>query len=57
MFIFITDQELFAHNLKNHIVGGDHSLRRKDTVKFFYCFMIIFLIIYIFKHFFIVITT
>jgi hypothetical protein len=53
MFVFITDQELCARELMDCIMGYDHSLSRKDILKFIYCFMIIFLIIYIFKHFYV----
>jgi hypothetical protein len=40
----------------NRIMGCDHFLGRKDILKFVYCFMILFLIVYILKHFFIVST-
>jgi hypothetical protein len=56
MFIFAAYQELWAHEVMNRIMGCDHSLDRKDIPKFVYYFMIIFLIVYIFKHFFIVST-
>jgi hypothetical protein len=35
----------------NFIMGYDHSLHQKEVIKFAYCFMILFLIVYIFKHF------
>jgi hypothetical protein len=35
----------------NHIMNYDYYLGRKDVIKFVYCFMIIFLTIYIFKYF------
>jgi hypothetical protein len=38
------------------IMGCDHSLGWKDILKFVYCFIILFLILYIFKHFFTVST-
>jgi hypothetical protein len=50
MFLFITDQELWARELTNHIMGCGNSLSQNDILKFVYYFMIIFLIIYIFKH-------
>jgi hypothetical protein len=56
MFIFVTDQELWARELMDCIMGCDHSLGQKDILKFVYCFMILFLIVYIFTHFFIVST-
>jgi hypothetical protein len=51
MFIFVTDQELWAHMLMNRIMGCDHSLGWKYIVKSIYYFIILFLTIYIFKHF------
>jgi hypothetical protein len=51
MFIFATDEELWPHKVMDHIMSCDHSLSQKDILKFVYCFMIIFLTIYIFKHF------
>jgi hypothetical protein len=54
MFIFVTDQELWARELMDRIMGCDHSLDQKDILKFVYCFMILFLMVYIFKYFFIV---
>jgi hypothetical protein len=51
MFIFATNQELWSHELMDCIVGCNHSLCRKDILKFIYCFMILFLTVYIFKHF------
>jgi hypothetical protein len=47
----VTDQELWACKLMNFIMGYDHSLHQKEVIKFAYCFMILFLIVYIFKHF------
>jgi hypothetical protein len=38
----------------DHIIGCEHSLGRKEVLKFVYCFMILFLIVYIFKYFFII---
>jgi hypothetical protein len=35
-------------------MGCNYSLDRKDILKFVYYFMILFLTVYIFKHFFIV---
>jgi hypothetical protein len=40
----------------DRIISYDHSLGRKEVFKFVYCFMILFLTVYIFKHFFIVST-
>jgi hypothetical protein len=51
MFIFTTDQELWTFELMYRIMSCDHSLDQKDILKLIYCFMIIFLIIYIFKYF------
>jgi hypothetical protein len=51
MFIFITDQELYAYELMYHIMSCDNSLGRKDILKFIYCFMTLSFTIYIFKHF------
>jgi hypothetical protein len=56
MFIFVTNEELWARELMDRIMGCDHSLGRKDIIKFVYCFMILFLTIYILKYFFIVST-
>jgi hypothetical protein len=47
VLILITDQELWTHELMSRIKGCDHSLDRKDILKFIYCFMILFLIVYI----------
>jgi hypothetical protein len=52
MFIFATDQELWTHKLMNRIMDCDHSLCGKDILKFVYYFMILFLTVCIFKHFF-----
>jgi hypothetical protein len=35
----------------SHIMDCDHSMNRNDILKFIYCFMIIFLTVYIFKYF------
>jgi hypothetical protein len=51
MLIFATDQELSARELMSRIMCCDHSLGRNDILKFIYCFMILFLTVYIFKHF------
>jgi hypothetical protein len=56
MFIFTTDQELWAHELINHIMSYDYSIGRKDILKFIYCFMIIFFTLYIFKYFLLLVT-
>jgi hypothetical protein len=56
MFIFATYQELWTCDLMGRIRGCDHSQGRKDILKFIYYFMILFLIVYIFKYFFIVST-
>jgi hypothetical protein len=44
MFIFITDQELCVCELMCRIMSYDHSMGRKDILKFIYYFMIIFFI-------------
>jgi hypothetical protein len=44
MFIFVTDQELYVRELIGRIMGYDHSLGRKNILKFLYYFMIIFFI-------------
>jgi hypothetical protein len=54
MFMFVTDQELWTRELMDRIMGCDHSLGQKDILKFIYCFMILFFMVYIFKYFFIV---
>jgi hypothetical protein len=51
MFIFAIDQDLWARELMSCIMGCDHSKGWMDIHKFVYCFMILFLIIYILKHF------
>jgi hypothetical protein len=51
MFIFVTNQELRALELMSRIIGCDHSLGHKDILKFIYYFIILFLTVYIFKHF------
>jgi hypothetical protein len=43
IFIFATDQELEACEVMEHIMCYNHSLGRKDTLKFIYYFMIMFL--------------
>jgi hypothetical protein len=35
----------------DHIISYNHSLGQKDILKFIYCFMILFLTVYIFKYF------
>jgi hypothetical protein len=40
---FTTDQELWACKLMDRIMDCDHSLGRKEVLKFIYCFMILFL--------------
>jgi hypothetical protein len=52
MFIFVTDQELCARKLMDRIMDCDHSLGQKGIIKFVYCFMILFLMVYIFKYFY-----
>jgi hypothetical protein len=52
MFIFAPDQELWERELICSIMGYNHSLDRKDILKFVYYFMILFLIIYVFKYFY-----
>jgi hypothetical protein len=39
------------YGLLDRIMDCDHSLGRKDKLKFVYCFMILFLTIHIFKCF------
>jgi hypothetical protein len=51
MFIFTTNQKLCTRELINCIMGCDHSLGRNDIFKFVYCFIILFLTVYIFKYF------
>jgi hypothetical protein len=51
MYISATDQELLSRESIDHIMGCDHSLDQNDILKFIYGFMILFFIIYIFKHF------
>jgi hypothetical protein len=48
MFIFVTDQELRTHKLMDRSMSYNHSVDRKDILKFIYCFMILFLTVYIF---------
>jgi hypothetical protein len=38
MFIFITNQDLWAHELIGRIMSCDHSLGRKDILKFILLF-------------------
>jgi hypothetical protein len=38
MFIFITDQELWSHELMSRIMSHDHSLYQKDILKFILLF-------------------
>jgi hypothetical protein len=51
MFIFEIDQELWTRKLMGHIMGCDHFLDRNDILKSVYCFMILFLTVYIFNIF------
>jgi hypothetical protein len=44
MFIFVTNQELWVREQMSHIISYDHSLGRKDILKFIYYFMILILI-------------
>jgi hypothetical protein len=53
---FIIDQELWTRKLINCIMDCDHFLDQKEVIKFVYCFMILFLTIYIFKYFLLLIT-
>jgi hypothetical protein len=55
MFIFVTDQKLWARELMDRIRGCDDSLGRKDILKFIYCLIILFFIVYIFKHFLLIV--
>jgi hypothetical protein len=48
MFIFEIDPESLSHELMDCIMAYNHSLIRKDILKFIYYFMILFLILYIF---------
>jgi hypothetical protein len=48
---FIIDQELWISKLMNLIMDCDHSLDRKKVIKFVYYLMILFLTVYICKHF------
>jgi hypothetical protein len=52
MFVFVTDQKLWTHELMDCIMGYEHFLNRKDILKFIYYFTIIFLIIYILNIFY-----
>jgi hypothetical protein len=38
MFIFITNQDLYARELMGRIMSCDHSLDRKDILKFILLF-------------------
>jgi hypothetical protein len=38
MFIFITNQDLWAHELMSRIMSCDHSLVRNDILKFILLF-------------------
>jgi hypothetical protein len=42
MFIFTTNQDLWARELMDRIMSCDHSLSQKDMLNLFYCFMILF---------------
>jgi hypothetical protein len=44
MFIFITDQELWIHELMSYIMGYNHAVGQKDILNFVYYFKILFLI-------------
>jgi hypothetical protein len=48
---FVIDEELWTHKLMDRIMSCNHSLDRKEILKFVYYFMNIFLTIYIFKYF------
>jgi hypothetical protein len=50
---FVTDQELWTSKLMDSIMGCDHSLSWKEVIKFVYCLMILFLTVYVLKHFFV----
>jgi hypothetical protein len=47
---FAIDQEFWTSKLMDRIMHCDHSLVQKEVLKFVYCFMILFLTVYIFKH-------
>jgi hypothetical protein len=51
MFILVINQELWTRELIDRIMSYDYFLGRKDILEFVYCFMILFLIVYIFKYF------
>jgi hypothetical protein len=51
MFI-LTNQELYARELMDCIMGCGHSLGWKDILKFIYYLMILFLTIYILNIFY-----
>jgi hypothetical protein len=51
IFIFAIEQELWACEIMDRIMGYNHFLDWKDIIKFIYCFMILFLTVYIFKYF------
>jgi hypothetical protein len=38
MFIFTTNQDLWARELMSHIMSCDHSLGRNDMIKFILLF-------------------
>jgi hypothetical protein len=38
MFIFITNQDLWAHELMSRIMSCDHSLSQKNMLKFILLF-------------------
>jgi hypothetical protein len=46
MFIFAAHHEFWARELMSRIMTCDHSLGRNDIIKFIYCFMILFIIVY-----------
>jgi hypothetical protein len=42
--------------LIDHIMGCDHSLDQKEILKFIYCFIILFVTVYVFKYFLLLIS-
>jgi hypothetical protein len=52
MFIFTSDQELWAREAMRLIMCYDHSLGMKDTLKIVYCFIILFHTVYILNIFY-----
>jgi hypothetical protein len=53
---FTTYQELWTRMLIDHIMGCDHSLDQKEILKFIYCFIILFVTVYVFKYFLLLIS-